>query len=85
MTKGFIRLSASPYAALCLFTKKPDGWLTFCIDYRDIRSRLFEPFVMQFGTPDAPADCQRYINNTIQEALDRFTSAYLDDILIVHN
>jgi len=37
---------------------------------------------MQFGTTNAPADFQGYINNTITEALDDFASAYLDDILI---
>jgi hypothetical protein len=37
---------------------------------------------MQFGTTNAPADCQGYINNAIREALDDFASAYLDDVLI---
>jgi hypothetical protein len=46
------------------------------------RYGLFEPLVMQFGTTNAPADFQGYINNTIREALDVFASAYLDDILI---
>jgi len=46
---------------------------------------LFEPMVMQFGTMNAPADFQGYINNTIREALDDFASAYLDDILIHSN
>ena len=135
MTTGFIRQSSSPYAAPCVFTKKPDGGLRFCIDYRNINSKtvknryplpfiqetldllarakiytkldlrgaynlvrvnkgdehelafrtrygLFEPLVMQFGTTNAPADLQGYINDTIREALDRFASAYLDDILI---
>ena len=138
MTKGFIRQSSSPYAAPCLFAKKPDGGLRFCIDYRDINSKtvknmyplpliqetldlllgawiyttldvwgaynlvrimegdkhklafctrygLFEPLVMQFGTMNAAADFQGYINNTIREALDRFASAYLDDLLIYSN
>jgi hypothetical protein len=49
------------------------------------RYGLFEPRVMQFGTTNAPADCQGYINNTIRETLDRFASAYLDDILIYSN
>ena len=40
---------------------------------------------MQFGTTNAPADFQGYINDTIREALDRFASAYLDDILIYSN
>jgi hypothetical protein len=49
------------------------------------RYGLFEPLVMQFGTTNAPMDIQGYINNTIREALDRFASAYLDDILIYSN
>jgi hypothetical protein len=39
MTKGFIRQSSSPYMAPCLFAKKPDGGLRFCIDYRDINCK----------------------------------------------
>jgi hypothetical protein len=139
MTKGFIRQSSSPYAAPCLFAKKPDGGLQFCIVYRDInrktiknryplpliqetldllararvytkldvrgaynlvrvkeeahehklafrtRYRLFEPLVMQVGTMNAPADFAGYIIDTIREALDRFPTAYLDDILIYSN
>jgi len=54
--------------------------LAFCTRYG-----LFEPLVMQFGTTNAPADFQGYINDTIQEALDRFACAYLDDILIYSN
>jgi hypothetical protein len=46
------------------------------------RYGLYEPTVMQFGTTNAPADFQGYINNAIREALDDFASAYLDDILI---
>jgi hypothetical protein len=40
---------------------------------------------MQFGTTNAPVDVQGYINDTIREALDRFASANLDDILIYSN
>jgi hypothetical protein len=46
------------------------------------RYRLYEPTVMQFGTTNAPADFQGYINNAMREALDDFASAYLDDVLI---
>jgi hypothetical protein len=46
------------------------------------RFGLYEPTVMQFGTTNAPADFDGYINNAIREALDECTSAYLDDILI---
>jgi hypothetical protein len=43
---------------------------------------LFEPLVIQFETTNAPADFQGYINNTIQEDMDVFASADLDDIQI---
>jgi len=46
------------------------------------RYGLYEPTVMQFGTTNAPADFQGYINNAIREVLDDFASAYLDDVLI---
>jgi len=49
------------------------------------RYGLFKPLVMQFGTTNAPADFQSYINDTIREAVDSFASAYLDDILIYSN
>jgi len=45
----------------------------------------FKPTVMQFGTMNISADFQRYINDTMREALDDFASAYLDDILIYSN
>jgi hypothetical protein len=46
------------------------------------RYGLYDPTVMQFGTTNAPADFQGYINNAIRKAWDDFASAYLDDILI---
>jgi len=46
---------------------------------------LLEPTVMQIGTTNAPANVQRYINNTRREALDNCASAYLDDVLIYSN
>lgn len=39
MSKEFIWQSSSMFAALVLFTKKPDGGLEFCIDCRDINSK----------------------------------------------
>jgi hypothetical protein len=39
------------------------------------RYGLYEPTVMQFGTINAPADFQGYINNAIREALDDFAAA----------
>jgi len=33
---------------------------------------------MQFGTTNAPADFQGYINSVIREALDDFASVYLN-------
>jgi hypothetical protein len=49
------------------------------------RYGLYEPLVMLFRTTNAPANFQGYIIDTIREALDRFASAYLDDILIDSN
>ena len=46
------------------------------------RYELFKPTIMQFGSKNAPANFQGYINNTIQEALNDFESAHLDDVLI---
>jgi len=46
---------------------------------------IFEQLVVQSGTTNASADCQRYINDTIREALDRFASDYIYDLLIYSN
>lgn len=43
---------------------------------------LFEPTVMQFGTSNAPADFQGYINNATRKAFENCASAYLDGVLI---
>jgi len=47
-----------------------------------IRYRLFESLVMPFGLSNAPATFQAYINDALRLFLDRFFTAYLDDILI---
>jgi len=46
------------------------------------RYALFESLVMPFSLTNAPADFQRFINETLAPFLDHFTSAYLDDIMI---
>jgi RNase H-like domain found in reverse transcriptase/Reverse transcriptase (RNA-dependent DNA polymerase)/Integrase zinc binding domain/Integrase core domain/Chromo (CHRromatin Organisation MOdifier) domain len=46
------------------------------------RYGLFEPLVMQFGLTNAPATFQHLINDTLRPFLDRFCTAYLDDIFI---
>jgi hypothetical protein len=46
------------------------------------RYGLYDPAVMQFGSTNAPAEFQGYVNNTIREPLDDFASADLDDVLI---
>ena len=46
------------------------------------RYGLFESLVMPFGLTNAPADFQRFINEVLHPFLDRFCTAYLDDILI---
>jgi len=49
------------------------------------RYSLFEFLVMPFGLTNAPADFQRFINKALHFFLDRFCTAYLDDILIYSN
>ncbi|KAL5592717.1 uncharacterized protein BROUX77_007046 [Berkeleyomyces rouxiae] len=48
------------------------------------RTRLgsFEWNVMPFGLSNAPAQFQRFLNSVLQEYLDLFCSAYVDDILV---
>jgi len=46
------------------------------------RYGLFESLVMPFGLTNAPATFQAYINDALRPFLDRFCTAYLDDILI---
>jgi len=53
MSKGFICQSLSPFAALGLFAKKPDGGFRFCIDYQDIDSKTIKnryPFPLIWET-----------------------------------
>ncbi len=46
------------------------------------RYGLFEYLIMPFGLCNAPASFQHYINNALQEHLDVFCTAYIDDILV---
>jgi RNase H-like domain found in reverse transcriptase/Reverse transcriptase (RNA-dependent DNA polymerase)/Integrase zinc binding domain len=46
------------------------------------RFGLFESLVMPFGLCNAPASFQHYINHTLFDLLDKFCTAYLDDVLI---
>ncbi|KAI0994898.1 hypothetical protein K3495_g13281 [Podosphaera aphanis] len=57
---------------------KGDEWKTA---FRT-RYGLFESLVMPFGLTNAPSKFQSYINSTLQEYLDNFCTAYLDDVLV---
>ncbi len=46
------------------------------------RYGLFEYLVMPWGLQNAPATFQHFINSVLHEFLDKFASAYLDDIII---
>jgi len=43
---------------------------------------LFESLVMPFGLCNTPTSFQHYINHTLFDLLDKFCTAYLDNILI---
>jgi hypothetical protein len=43
---------------------------------------LFETLVMPFGLCNSLANFQNYINNILWDALDKYVTAYLDDVLI---
>ena len=58
--------------------KEGNEWKTAFRTHYD----LFEYLVTPFGLTGAPATFQWYINSTLQEYLDEFVSAYIDDILI---
>ena len=58
--------------------REGDEWLTAF----NTRYGQFEYLVMPFGLCNAPATFQSYINSSLQEYLDQFTTAYLDDVLI---
>lgn len=60
---------------------KGDEWLTA---FRT-RYSLYEYLVMPFGLSNAPASFQNYINNILQDYLDAFCTAYIDNILIYSN
>jgi hypothetical protein len=58
--------------------KEGDEWKTA---FRT-RFGLYEWLVTPFGLANAPSTFQRYINRTLQEYLDDFVSAYVDDVLV---
>ncbi|KAM4064426.1 reverse transcriptase (RNA-dependent DNA polymerase) [Hirsutella rhossiliensis] len=94
LDKGFIRVSSSPAAAPVLMrdryplpllsetlrTIAKARWFTKTA----FRTRYgsFEWLVVPFGLTGAPAAFQRYINSVLQDYLDDFVSAYIDDVLI---
>lgn len=55
-----------------------DEWKTAFIT----RFGLFECLVANFGMTGAPSSFQHYINHTLFDILDRYVTAYLDDVLI---
>jgi len=68
ITAAFNRLRIAP----------GDEWKTAFIT----RFGLFECLVANFGMTGAPSSFQHYINHTLFDILDKYVTAYLDDILI---
>ena len=66
------------YAFNKIRIKKGQKWLTAF----NMRYGQFEYLVMPFGLCNIPGMFQSYINSSLQEYLDVFCTAYLDDILI---
>ena len=64
-----------------LWIKKEDEvFIAFCTCFN-----LFKYLIMLFGLCNRPASFQKYINDIFCEYLNKFCTAYLDDILIYSN
>ncbi|OWT42324.1 retrovirus polyprotein [Pochonia chlamydosporia 170] len=61
--------------------KEGQEWMTAF----NTRYGLFESLVMPFGLSNAPATFQARINEVLRPFLDRYCTAYIDDILIYSN
>ena len=57
-----------------------EAFTTFCIYFS-----LFEYLIMPFSLCNEPASFQKYINDTFWKYLNKFCTAYLDNILIYSN
>ena len=68
ITAAFNRLRIAP----------GDEWKTAFIT----RFGLFECLVANFGMTGAPSSFQHYINHALFDVLDKYATAYLDDVLI---
>ena len=71
MSKGFIRQSSSPFAAPVLFAKKSDDVVRFCIDYRDINSKIIKnqyPLPLINGTLNLLGNAKVYTKLDVRAA-----------------
>ena len=75
--KWFIKLNQK-YVYNLIRMKAEEEWKTA---FR-IRYDLYEYLIMSFELTNAPATCQKLINNTLREHLDIFVIAYLNDIFV---
>ncbi len=75
--KIFIKLNIISAFYWLWIKEEDEALIVFCT-----RFELFEYLVMFFNLCNESVSFQKYINNTLHEHLDKFCTAYLNDILI---
>ena len=76
--KVFTKLNIrQAFHRICMATPKDKDLTTFCT-----RFGSFKYTVMLFGLTNGPATYQHFMNDVLFNYLDKFATAYMDDILI---
>jgi len=75
--RNFIKLNIISAFNRLRIKEEDEAFIVFCT-----RFELFKYLVMLFNLCNESVSFQKYINNTLREHLDKFCTAYLNDILI---